>query len=75
MVKPELDVTLDYYALLNVSLRADPEEIKKSYRKLGTPHLAANFSNLLRSIVIPSRSEHWTRADNGRKVPITSNST
>jgi hypothetical protein len=35
MVKAELDVTIDYYALLNVSLRADPEEIKKSYRKLG----------------------------------------
>jgi len=35
MVKPELDVTIDYYALLNVTLRADPEEIKKSYRKLG----------------------------------------
>jgi len=35
MVKPELDVTIDYYALLSVSLRADPEEIKKSYRKLG----------------------------------------
>jgi hypothetical protein len=37
MVKPELDVTIDYYSLLNVSLRADPEEIKKSYRKLGPP--------------------------------------
>lgn len=37
MVKPELDGTIDYYALLNVSLRADYEEIKKSYRKLGSP--------------------------------------
>jgi hypothetical protein len=36
MVKPELDVSIDYYSLLNVSHRADAEEIKKSYRKLGT---------------------------------------
>jgi curved DNA-binding protein CbpA len=36
MVKPELDVTIDYYSLLNVSIRAEPEEIKKQYRKLGT---------------------------------------
>jgi DnaJ-domain-containing protein 1 len=36
MVKAELDVTIDYYSLLDVSLRADPEEIKKQYRKLGT---------------------------------------
>jgi curved DNA-binding protein CbpA len=35
MVKPELDVTIDYYSLLNISLRADGEEIKKQYRKLG----------------------------------------
>jgi len=35
MGKAELDVTIDYYALLNVYLCADHEEIKKSYRKLG----------------------------------------
>ena len=35
MVKPELDVTADYYSLLEVSVRAEAEEIKKQYRKLG----------------------------------------
>ena len=54
MVKAELDVTLDYYSLLNVSLRADPEEIKKSYRKLGTPHPAAKGVSNLLSAVVPS---------------------
>jgi hypothetical protein len=37
MVKPELDVSIDYYSLLNITIRADNEEIKKQYRKLGTP--------------------------------------
>jgi curved DNA-binding protein CbpA len=35
MVKPERDVAIDYYALLEVSTRADYEEIRKQYRKLG----------------------------------------
>ena len=39
MVKPELDVSIDYYSLLNITIRADNEEIKKQYRKLGTPFI------------------------------------
>jgi DnaJ-class molecular chaperone len=35
MVKPELDISIDYYSLLDVAIRADNEEIKKQYRKLG----------------------------------------
>jgi curved DNA-binding protein CbpA len=41
MVKPELDVSIDYYSLLNVSHRADAEEIKKSYYKLGMSSCAS----------------------------------
>jgi DnaJ-class molecular chaperone len=39
MVKPENDATLDYYALLKVTITASTEEIKKQYKKFGThPH-------------------------------------
>lgn len=63
MVKPELDVSIDYYSLLNVTTRADNEEIKKQYRKLGTSYLPFPFpfvlslsislSNLTSSVTIP----------------------
>jgi len=35
MVKPENDATLDYYALLNVTITASSDEIKKQYKKFG----------------------------------------
>ena len=47
MVKPELDVSIDYYSLLNVTTRADNEEIKKQYRKLGTSYLPFPFALFL----------------------------
>jgi len=36
-VKPEQDATVDYYALLEINIKATSDEIKKQYRKLGTP--------------------------------------
>jgi len=51
MVKPELDNTVDYYALLNISSKADAEEIKKSYRKMG---MYLEIASLTFSTSIPS---------------------
>jgi hypothetical protein len=78
MGKPELDVSIDYYSLLNVSHRADAEEIKKSYRKLGTIALFLHntIANPLPcSLGLPSRQELGTRTSHGGKVPADPNRT
>jgi hypothetical protein len=78
MVKPELDVSIDYYSLLNVSHRADAEEIKKSYRKLGTIALFLHKTIAnppRRSLGLPSRQELGARTGHGGKVPADSNRT
>jgi hypothetical protein len=75
MVKPEHDVTKDYYSLLEVSIRADAEEIKKQYRKLGAQISFMFVTMLTGSIIIPSRQKQRTRRHGDRKVPAPPDST
>ena len=51
MVKPEQDATIDYYALLEISIRASSDEIKKQYRKLGA--VLAFLKLMQRLFIIP----------------------
>jgi len=76
MVKPELDVTIDYYSLLNVSHRADADEIKKSYRKLGVPPFSGQkLTYLPGSSPLSSRPELGTRTGDCGNVPVGTNGT
>jgi len=76
MVKPELDVTIDYYSLLNVSPRADADEVKKSYRKLGMPSFSGpQLTCFSCSSSLSSRQELGTRTGNCAKVPVSTNGT
>ena len=76
MVRPEFDVTIDYYSLLSVSHRADAEEIKKSYRKLGVPSPSGQLLTCLPcSSPLSSRQELGTRTGDCGKVPVSTNGT
>lgn len=66
MVKPELNIAIDYYTLLDVSTLADAEEIKKAYRKQGTSSLLLADH----STQISSGQKLRTRRHDVRKVSI-----